>query len=137
MFLLCQLWYLSSIVLQFGHLCFNRLEPHNPIVWLMLLFGLPIFPFLMNVGNGISITGVIVTALLHICVLLLSVALYRISPFHPLSRFPGPFMARITALYMTKMAITGKRHIIIAKLHQKYGSHVRTGTLILLLVSII
>ncbi|TFK53969.1 cytochrome P450 [Heliocybe sulcata] len=56
---------------------------------------------------------------------------YRLSPLHPLSRFPGPLLYKVTGLKLAHTASTGKRHLIIADLHKKYGIFVRTGPNIL------
>ncbi|KAJ7102695.1 cytochrome P450 [Mycena epipterygia] len=54
-------------------------------------------------------------------------ATYRLSPLHPLARFPGPLLSRITKFRLAYMVYTGKRHLEIAKLHEQYGVFVRTG----------
>ncbi|OCH88354.1 cytochrome P450 [Obba rivulosa] len=57
----------------------------------------------------------------------LATVLYRISPLHPLARFPGPFMWKVTSLKLAQMVWSGKRHIVIIDMHKKYGTVVRTG----------
>ncbi|KAK6988895.1 cytochrome P450 [Favolaschia claudopus] len=57
----------------------------------------------------------------------IAVVLYRLSPFHPLAGFPGPLLSRMTNLRLAYVVSTGKRHLDIAKLHDKYGVIVRTG----------
>ncbi|KIY69557.1 cytochrome P450 [Cylindrobasidium torrendii FP15055 ss-10] len=52
---------------------------------------------------------------------------YRLSPLHPLHKYPGPFVNKITSLVMLKMVSTGKRFEIIKGWHAKYGKFVRTG----------
>ena len=76
-----------------------------------------------------------------------SIVAYRISPFHPLANYPGPFVAKISKLWMvcpfipassvcslwadgpTQLFIssTGKPHEYYARLHEKYGDIVRIG----------
>lgn len=51
---------------------------------------------------------------------------YRIF-FHPLSKHPGPFLAKITDGYQLYHAWKGDRHIDFWRLHQKYGAVVRFG----------
>ncbi|KAK9771404.1 hypothetical protein SCAR479_11883 [Seiridium cardinale] len=56
-----------------------------------------------------------------------SMLIYR-AVFHPLNRFPGPFWARLSNLYVT--SLTAKNlHLYeeIQKLHNKYGEVVRIG----------
>ena len=52
---------------------------------------------------------------------------YRVSPFHPLHPFPGPILYRCTDLTIMFTVATGKRHLVIADLHEKYGKFVRIG----------
>jgi benzoate 4-monooxygenase len=46
---------------------------------------------------------------------------YWIDP-HDLRRFPGPFFAKFTDLYLGVVAKSGHRSEIIHELHQKYGA---------------
>jgi hypothetical protein len=45
--------------------------------------------------------------------------------FHPLAAYPGPFLGRITQLYDLYHAYAGDKHILLYRLHQKYGAIVR------------
>lgn len=55
--------------------------------------------------------------------------LYRIGPLHPLNRFPGPFSARISNLWLCFQASPRKQaHLILLDAHQKYGKIVRVGS---------
>ncbi|KAF2186606.1 hypothetical protein K469DRAFT_572537, partial [Zopfia rhizophila CBS 207.26] len=47
--------------------------------------------------------------------------------FHPLSRFPGPFLAKISDIYPAYQSFHGKNHITILRAHEKYGPMVRMG----------
>ncbi|KAF2827408.1 cytochrome P450 monooxygenase-like protein [Ophiobolus disseminans] len=55
------------------------------------------------------------------------VALYNISPFHPLSRFPGPQIAAVSYLYEAYYDwwLVGRYGKVIAGMHEKYGPIVR------------
>ncbi|KAF8470731.1 cytochrome P450 [Kalaharituber pfeilii] len=55
---------------------------------------------------------------------LVSVCLYRVY-FHPLSRYPGPLLSKITPLHATWHAYKGDRHLFLHRLHMKYGPVVR------------
>ena len=55
-----------------------------------------------------------------------SLILYRVY-FHPLSKYPGPFWAKITDLYSTYHAWKGDRHLEFWRSHEKYGHVVRFG----------
>ncbi|KAL7267866.1 hypothetical protein RUND412_009532 [Rhizina undulata] len=77
----------------------SKLEVAGPLE-LMKLFGL---------GVGVWLLGVII---------------YRLY-FHPLSKYPGPFLAKITSLHALYHAFRGDRHIVTYEAHKKYGPYVR------------
>ncbi|KAJ7488119.1 cytochrome P450 [Mycena latifolia] len=56
-----------------------------------------------------------------------STVCYRLSPWHPLARFPGPFLWRISSSSLVYVSLTGKRYLVIDDLHRKYGPFVRIG----------
>ncbi|KAI5788669.1 cytochrome P450 [Pyronema domesticum] len=45
--------------------------------------------------------------------------------FHPLSKFPGPFWASVSRLWITYHNLTGKEHEVLYDLHKKYGPVIR------------
>jgi cytochrome P450 len=51
---------------------------------------------------------------------------YRIF-FHPLSRYPGPLLAKLTDLHSTYHALKGDRHLEFHRCHEKYGPIYRFG----------
>jgi hypothetical protein len=59
----------------------------------------------------------------------LSIALYNISSFHPLSQFPGPKIAAASYLYEAYYDWwrVGRYGRVIARMHKKYGPIVRYG----------
>ncbi|KAF5672658.1 pisatin demethylase cytochrome P450 [Fusarium circinatum] len=51
-----------------------------------------------------------------------SIFIYRISLFHRLSKFPGPFMAKVSNLYLTKRSVARfQLYREIQDLHRRYG----------------
>ncbi|KAI5364608.1 Putative cytochrome P450 [Septoria linicola] len=54
------------------------------------------------------------------------IVIYRIF-FHPLSKYPGPLLAKVTDLYSTYHALRGDRHLEFYRTHEKYGRIVRFG----------
>lgn len=54
----------------------------------------------------------------------LSYAVYQLY-FHPLARYPGPVLGRLTQWYDVYHAYIGDKHILFYQLHQKYGTAVR------------
>jgi tryprostatin B 6-hydroxylase len=59
--------------------------------------------------------------------LFLSITGYRLC-FHPLRKFPGPFVAKLSkTIYGPYMNRSGKMHLEQDEMHQKYGDFIRTG----------
>ncbi|KAI4934476.1 hypothetical protein J4E85_002333 [Alternaria conjuncta] len=57
----------------------------------------------------------------------IAIALYNISPFHPLAKFPGPKIAAATYLYEAyhDWWLGGRYGKVIARMHEQYGPIVR------------
>ncbi|OLL22532.1 Isotrichodermin C-15 hydroxylase [Neolecta irregularis DAH-3] len=45
--------------------------------------------------------------------------------FHPLAKYPGPFLAKLTPFWNVFVVASGNRHVIFAALHEKHGDFVR------------
>ncbi|KAH8706024.1 cytochrome P450 monooxygenase [Talaromyces proteolyticus] len=63
----------------------------------------------------------------HVVGIYLSIILYRLF-WHRLSRFPGPFFAKLSNFYVTALSAK-KLHLYeeVENLHKKYGDYVRLG----------
>lgn len=55
-----------------------------------------------------------------------SVIVYRLT-LHPLARYPGPLLAKITDIYLAYYAYKGSRHLAFHQAHLQYGDYVRLG----------
>lgn len=55
-----------------------------------------------------------------------AVIIYRLY-FHPLAKYPGPFLAKITDAYQLYHAWKGDRHLEFWRQHEQYGRVVRFG----------
>jgi cytochrome P450 len=55
-----------------------------------------------------------------------ALSIYRLY-FHPLARYPGPVIAKLTDGYMLYHAWRGDRHLEFWRLHERYGKFVRFG----------
>jgi hypothetical protein len=53
---------------------------------------------------------------------------YRLSPFHPLAKYPGPFLAKTSKWWAAYLSGTGDQHRYIKRLHDRYGDVVRIGS---------
>ncbi|TBU40615.1 cytochrome P450 [Dichomitus squalens] len=60
-------------------------------------------------------------------VLILSTLIYRLSPVHPLCKFPGPLWRRISMIGPAYSATNGRIPQDVRSLHDQYGDIVRTG----------
>ncbi|KAH8108260.1 high nitrogen upregulated cytochrome P450 monooxygenase 2 [Phellopilus nigrolimitatus] len=49
-----------------------------------------------------------------------SIVVYRLSPWHPLARYPGPLFAKVSKFWDCN-------HVYHKQLHDRYGPYVRTG----------
>ncbi|KAK4466832.1 Tryprostatin B 6-hydroxylase [Cladorrhinum samala] len=76
---------------------------------------------------NIAVSGVAKLGGLHLVGLYLSMLLYR-GFFHRLSKYPGPFLARLSNFYITAKSMK-KLHIFeeVQQLHAQYGDIVRVG----------
>ncbi|KAI0331702.1 cytochrome P450 [Cubamyces sp. BRFM 1775] len=59
--------------------------------------------------------------------LLLSLTIYRASPFHRLGCYPGPILCRLTGLRMVLASLGYRPHVYLQALHEQYGDIVRIG----------
>lgn len=64
----------------------------------------------------------------YLAALFTSMTVYRVF-FHRLSRFPGPFPAKVSKMYSLWLARNGKTYQEIVDICDKYGDIVRTGRL--------
>ncbi|RFU31543.1 hypothetical protein B7463_g4834, partial [Scytalidium lignicola] len=77
--------------------------------------------------NGrLSASSAIAVVTLCLFVWISAVGIYRLT-FHPLARYPGPLLARLTAFYDTYHAWKGDRHLEFWRCHEKYGPVYRYG----------
>ncbi|KAL5514428.1 hypothetical protein ACEPAG_2516 [Sanghuangporus baumii] len=59
--------------------------------------------------------------------LLASIACYRLSPWHPLAKYPGPVLAKLTKFWVVYRFYKGDYLPNIIAAHKKYGDVVRMG----------
>ena len=55
---------------------------------------------------------------------LIAIIVYRLT-LHPLARYPGPIIGKVTDWYSVYHAFKGDRHLDFYHLHQKYGNRIR------------
>ncbi|KAJ6567330.1 high nitrogen upregulated cytochrome P450 monooxygenase 2 [Mycena vulgaris] len=110
------------------HLMFNKFESSllKPLLRLMLV--LPSAPAVLLLPHYSSPrVAVLVAYTTFYGTLVMSVICYRLSPFHPLSKHPGPILAKLSKMWAIYHTYTGKTHVAFLDLHRRYGPVVRTG----------
>jgi hypothetical protein len=133
---------------QLVHQFFKKYEPQSPGICAFLLLVVPAVVSGVFVRGASSILGPLFRAyaIFH-TFLILSVVFYRLSPFHPLARYPGPTLAKVSKLWFVGinrsmlgclvlmihpfkayLGWQGKQHVHYRNLHKKYGDVVRVGT---------
>lgn len=106
---------------------FNRWEPlHLGVVSTLLVVIPTALSALLAPYYGAVYALPLTFALFH-ATLLTSIALYRLSPFHPYAQFPGPIPAKLSMFWVGSIATGGKKYEYISQLHEQYGDYVRVG----------
>lgn len=94
-----------------------------------LILAVPIILGVLLLPHFPVIKALLVSILTYWFTLGSSVGLYRVSPWHPLARFPGPIALRLTKLSLASISRGGRRNVYTQQLHQRYGDIVRIGEL--------
>ncbi|KAI0086944.1 cytochrome P450 [Irpex rosettiformis] len=110
------------------HYVFRRWEPSSPILVALLLLATPI-PLVSLLLPHVAhwIYAITASYSLFLSTLVLSIISYRLSPFHPLARYPGPLMCRVSKWWMVWETRGGQQHHWYKRMHEQYGDAVRTG----------
>ena len=123
---------LASIIGLLAHqLVFIRGEWH---LLAPTVFSIHIILSLLLIGAEIQLSGNAKGGSIHALVLIacylvslfISISIYRIY-FHRLRHFPGPRLAALSKLWHVWQCRDSRNHLVLERLHQKYGSFVRTG----------
>lgn len=123
---------LASIIGLLAHqLVFIRGEWH---LWAPTVLSLHVMLALLLVGihsqleqNVNSITVIVLASFAcYLLSLFTSIAIYRVY-FHRLRHFPGPRLAAVSKLWHVWQCRDSRNHLVLERLHRKYGSFVRTG----------
>ncbi|KAF8205670.1 high nitrogen upregulated cytochrome P450 monooxygenase 2 [Mycena galopus ATCC 62051] len=120
-------WIPYAIILGLiNHVYFNRFEPKSASGPLVALIVQPLL-LLFILGVPFSHIHVLSAYIVFISTLCSSIAIYRISPWHPLAHIPGPTMHKITKFWSVWICSGGDQHIVNKRLHDQYGPFLRTG----------
>ncbi|RDX42087.1 cytochrome P450 [Lentinus brumalis] len=115
-------------LLQVAHQIFRKYETYNIAVHTALLFGPPtlIIAF-VSVSRWSLLHTVLVLYPTYLATLATSIVIYRLSPLHPLARYPGPIGCKMSKLHLATICVPGYQHKYIKALHDRYGDVVRIG----------
>ncbi|KAI0690887.1 high nitrogen upregulated cytochrome P450 monooxygenase 2, partial [Cerioporus squamosus] len=120
-----------TIPLAIGaHQVFRLRETYRIAVHLSLLFGPPALVaahVARSQPHNALLTTFVNALLSYLAALATCVVVYRLSPLHPLARYPGPLWRRVSMIGPAAVATKGNRHRMFADMHRKYGDVVRTG----------
>ena len=116
------------VLSQASYLILHKYEPASFFtVSSLVLLPPSVITWISRVVQRGSSPGLIQVVAAYVSLLLGYTVIYRVSPFHPLARYPGPFFAKISKIFMVRVVTKGHAHQYYRKLHQKYGDIVRTG----------
>lgn len=113
-------------------LYFIRGEHHMSAPMLFYSYtGLAIAVFILELQRGdqtyfMAGRNTVIHIYLYALTLFTSIIIYRVR-FHRLHSFPGPLLARVSKLWHVYHARHSLNHQLIQRLHDEYGSFVRTG----------
>lgn len=114
----------------FSHAWFKTHEPTLIAIAALIVGGNVLLGITLLTRTAYDIFGIVelasVVNLVYWITLSLSIAIYRVF-LHPLRRFPGPLICKLTKLKHFQVSLAGKSHLWVQGLHQKYGDIVRVG----------
>jgi hypothetical protein len=111
-----------------SHLLFRHFEPSSTLSRATLLIVIPALlsgPISYTVRS--PYTSIPLAFAAYWSGLLFFTLAYRLSPFHPLAKHPGPFLAKASKWWAAYLSGTGDQHRYIKRLHDRYGDVVRIG----------
>lgn len=76
--------------------------------------------FLQDLLQGLSTSDVLRLGLAGLIIHIITITVYSLY-FHPLSKYPGPFWARVSSFPSWWHGLKKDRHIWLFDLHEKYG----------------
>ena len=116
--------------MQAAHQVFRKYETYNIRFHAVVLFAPPILLTVVAdyAQHTLSLHALFANSKIYLTTLALSVLVYRVSPVHPLARYPGPIGCKLSKFWMGFVCIPGFQHRYIKSLHERYGDVVRIGT---------
>lgn len=120
----------SALIALGSHFAFKRNEPTVPQFVGFIAFLHVVLLMLWQSTRHHEGTGlyklVLLFDLCYFSVLASSIAIYRLS-YHPLRKYPGPVLGKLSKFHFSYICGTGNSHRYLEALHRKYGDIVRYG----------
>ena len=110
---------------------YHRFEPSGPLSASILLL---LVPIVTASCFRASLLDFLLALISHWFLLLTLTIGYRLSPFHPLARYPGPALSKVSKLWTSVVSAKGYNHRYVRELHQKYGDVVRIGKCLIIIM---
>jgi len=109
--------------------CFHHLEPRSKWPLTTLVF---VVPLLLSIPISYHVpwppVAVLLAFLIHGSAVISFAIMYRLSPFHPLAKYPGPTLAKISKLWVAYICTKGNLHRYLKSLHDRYGDVDQTSS---------
>lgn len=117
-----------SPITKAAHRWFNTFEPTANATFFLILAALPSVAVALLISESRSLLRAICVAYpVFYGTLLSSIVAYRVSRFHPLAKYPGPLLCKVSQLWTVWITSRGQLHVYHKELHDRYGSIVRIG----------
>ncbi|KAH7915812.1 cytochrome P450 [Hygrophoropsis aurantiaca] len=110
-----------------AHFWFNKHEPSVSWSLFILVALLPGPTAMLLCEHWPPFRAIPVAYLLFLTTLFASISVYRVSPIHPLAKYPGPLFCKVSQLWTVWVASGGKLHHYRRILHDVYGPIIRIG----------
>jgi hypothetical protein len=109
---------------QISYLVFHKYEPQGLTALSILGFVPVALNIFLSEGNYLAIPA---TFFYYWGLILVYTVLYRLSPFHPLAKFPGPVLHKISKIAIVLRTKRGDIHRYYKTLLDTHGDVVRVG----------
>lgn len=114
-------WYVQACYLIYKHF-----EPNSVAVHAILLSLAP-FALVYSLSSRLSLLQQLSVVPSYWGLILVFTALYRLSPFHPLAKYPGPTLGKLSKIYWAYLNARGDAYRVLKDWHDKCGDVVRFG----------
>lgn len=108
------------------YLIYKHFEPNNIPAHATLLLGVPAL-LVHQLSAQWSLLQQAGAFVAYWALILAFTGLYRLSPIHPLARYPGPTLGKLSKIYLSYLSARGDIYRVIKRWHDKYGDVVRIG----------